>query len=65
MLEVILFSVIGVGVISSCCALAYYKCIRVSDDGQTYILDMRDSDISFTFNEIYSDTNNSVSNSQI
>ena len=65
MLEVVICSVIGVGVISSCGVLAYYKCFRPREDVETYVLDMRDSEFSFTFNEIYNDKNNSVSNSKI
>ncbi len=65
MLEVIIYSVIGACVICGGGVIAYYKCFRSRDDAETYILDMRASELSFTFNEIYNDRNNSVSNSQI
>jgi hypothetical protein len=65
MLEVVICSVIGVGFIFGGGVLAYYKCFRRRDDVETYVLDMRDSELSITFNEIYNDKTNSVLNSQI
>ncbi len=56
MIEVIILSIIG----ASCFfggIIAYFKCCRQRDD-EVYVLDILDSENSFTFNEIYNDKNN-------
>ncbi len=52
MLEVIICSVIGAVCMCGGGVFAYYRCIRPHDD-EVYVLDMNDSQLSFTFNEIY------------
>jgi len=61
MLEVIICSVIGAVCICGGGAFAYYKCVRPTED-EVYILD---SDLNFTFNEIYTDRNKTISKVQI
>lgn len=56
MLEVIICSVIGAVCICGGGIFAYYRYIRPRDD-EVYVLDMNDSQLSFTFNEIYKDKN--------
>lgn len=56
MIEVIVLSVIG----ASCVLggiIVYFKCCRIRDD-EVYVLDVPDSENSFTFNEIYKDKDN-------
>lgn len=66
MLEVIICSVIGSVCICGGGAFAYYKCVRqTEDEDKVYILDMSASDINFTFNEIYTDRNKTISKAQI
>lgn len=55
MLEVIICSVIGAVCMCGGGVFAYYKCVRPRDD-EVYVLD---SEINFTFNEIYSTQNKS------
>jgi hypothetical protein len=63
MLEVIICSVIGAVCICGCGVFAYYKCLRpTEDEDEVYILD---SDLNFTFNEIYKDRNKTILKVQI
>ena len=55
MLEVIICSVVGV-CICVCGSIAWCMCLRKRED-EVYVLDMNDSQLSFTFNEIYKDKN--------
>jgi hypothetical protein len=65
MIEVIICSVIGaVCICGGGGVVAYYKFFRPRDE-EVYILDMRDSERDFTFNEIYSTENKSFSKAQI
>ena len=61
MLEVIICSVIGAVCICGGGVFAYYKCVRPRDD-EVYILDY---ETNFTFNEIYTDRNKTISKAQI
>lgn len=62
MLEFIICSVIGALCICGGSIFAWYKYIRhPTNDDEVYVLDMRDSELNFTFNEIYKDKNNTLS----
>lgn len=62
MLEFIICSVIGAVCICGGSIFAWYKyVVRSTNDDEAYVLDMRDSELNFTFNEIYKDPNNTLS----
>jgi hypothetical protein len=66
MLEVIICSVIGAVCMCGGGVFAYYKCVRpTEDEDKVYILDMSASDLNFTFNEIYTNRNKTISKVQI